>query len=183
MKIKVWIVTTCIPGETSPCWPDAFGTEAEAERCADEQIRREWEINGPEDDDGERAPYPGDWRAAQETIISSRIEDHGGERWGEWQITSHEIEVVGAAGPSSPEYLDRFPPEARESADRAYQDGYEDGAQSERDDRAAQVAAEAAGWRMEGERFVARTEPDAGCTSEATSWTELCEREGIEVAS
>lgn len=31
------------------------------------------------------------------------------------------------SGPASPEYLDRFPPEARVHADRAYQDGYEDG--------------------------------------------------------
>lgn len=44
------------------------------------------------------------------------------------------VNVLHHAGPSSPDYLDRFPAEARVHADRAYQDGFEDGANSARDD-------------------------------------------------
>lgn len=93
MKIKVWVVTTCIPerGE-GPCLPSVFGTEAEAEAYADEMLREEWEQYGPIDeeaDDGTVLPYPGHWRDANDEI-KRRIGDGS---WGEWQITSHEIEI------------------------------------------------------------------------------------------
>lgn len=195
MKITVWVVSTCIPElGAEPCQPSAFGTEAEAETYAEEMLREEWAVNGPidpNDDTEPTLPYPGDWRTAND-----KLKVHVGPEWGEWQITSHEIETAGiTAGPEAialreralPDeqiriwinacnhepardalrellayrvrgyarpiseqsgsaeaeigiplggtvtpptgdlYLDRFPPEVRPHAERAYQDGYEDG--------------------------------------------------------
>ena len=92
MKFTVWVVSTCIPerGE-KPCIPSVFGSEAEAEAYADEMLRDEWETNSPDDEEtGEAAPYPGDWREANDAI-SEHFDDGSG---GEWQITSHDIEVI-----------------------------------------------------------------------------------------
>jgi len=90
MRVKVWIVNTCVPGEPEPCLPAVFGTLAEAEAYADEMLRAEWDSAGPENDEcTERAPYPGDWREAHERMV----EYHAGE-WGQWELTGpHEIEI------------------------------------------------------------------------------------------
>lgn len=89
MKIKVWVLSTCIPGAAEPCLPEVFGTEAEALAAFDERMRGEWEHNGPADDDGELVPYPGDPVKAHDLIVS----DARGE-WGQWQLTSHKVEVI-----------------------------------------------------------------------------------------
>jgi hypothetical protein len=78
MKIKVWVLSTCIPGETKPSFPEVCGTEEAAEALADEKLREKWEAAGQYDDE-----YPDDWRAAQEALIDyCRLE-----------ITSHVIDV------------------------------------------------------------------------------------------
>ena len=90
MKITVWVVSTCIPerGE-KPCQPAVFGSEDEAESYADEMLRGEWGTNGPDDETGERVPYPENWRRANELIAD--LHDDGS--WGEWEITSHQIDI------------------------------------------------------------------------------------------
>lgn len=96
MKITVWVVSTCIPENTEPCWPMPFGTEPEAEAHAEAQMREEWEVNGPRDSEtDELLPYPGDWREAQDRIIAYRnaTGSEDDDKWGQWQITQHEIEV------------------------------------------------------------------------------------------
>lgn len=104
MNITVWIVSTCVPGEAEPCQLCVFATEAEANAYADNMLRNEWDENGPEDDEtGERKPYPGDWREAQTGIVEwlrgihvfGSVGDHTDDEWGEWQITSHEVEIGG----------------------------------------------------------------------------------------
>ena len=59
-------------------------------------------------------------------------------------------DALKAASPGA-DYLDRFPPEHRESADRAYQDGFADGANNAGDD----------GEESEGEAVRAGLEADA----------------------
>jgi hypothetical protein len=70
MKVKVWVLNTCIPepGE-GPCMPTVCGSEQAAEAAADKELRDEWDADPPEDDDGEPLPYPGDWRIAQEKLV------------------------------------------------------------------------------------------------------------------
>lgn len=95
MKLKIWIVSTCIPepGE-GPCMPNVFPAEAAAEGYADKMMRGEWESAKPvEGPDGVPEPYPGDWRKAQERLVT-----YCGPTWGKWEITSHEIEVQHDAG-------------------------------------------------------------------------------------
>lgn len=90
MKIKIWIVTTCIPerGE-GPCLPSPFGTEAEAEAYLESAMMEEWESAGI--DEGEDVlPYPGDWRSAQERLKQF----HSDGSWGTWQLTPHTIDIV-----------------------------------------------------------------------------------------
>ena len=91
MKIKIWTVATTIPeaGATEPCEPASFGTEEEAEAWAEKQLQEEWNCRGLCDNEGNPLDYPGDWRAANDTIHDR--DDEG--NWGEWRLTSHEIEV------------------------------------------------------------------------------------------
>lgn len=86
----VFVVTTCIPdkGET-PCLPSAFGTEAEALAYLEEMLTEEWEHHGPYDEAGARLPYPGNWQAAQDGILTE-ISDGS---WGQWRLTSHPINI------------------------------------------------------------------------------------------
>lgn len=90
MKIKLWVINSAIPGGVEPVFPKVCVTEAEAEAYVEEMMRGEWAANGPfSGDTGERLPYPGGaWRDVQD-IISA--DDTDGERWGRWEITSHEI--------------------------------------------------------------------------------------------
>jgi hypothetical protein len=92
MQVTIWVVNTCCPGETEPCLPSVFGTEAEAEKYLDQMMRAEWTANGPKDDDDEPLPYPG-IEEATEKIKAERV---GDELWGEWEITQHTVEVPAA---------------------------------------------------------------------------------------
>lgn len=95
MKIKIYVVSTCIPepGER-PCFPNVFTKLEDAEAHADKMLREEWVNNGPCDEDsGELLPYPGDWREANNTI-AAHIEDGS---WGEWELTEHEIDLGALA--------------------------------------------------------------------------------------
>lgn len=96
MKITVWTFTSCIPEDRKPTIPDAFGSEAEALARADEIMRSEWGINGPDDEAGVRLPYPGDWSLAQDAILAAEID----ETWGKWALNSHEIEIGIARRPA-----------------------------------------------------------------------------------
>jgi hypothetical protein len=89
MKVKVWVLSTCIPepGE-GPCMPTVCGTEQAAEAEADKELRDEWDTHPPEDDDGEPLPYPGDWRIAQEKLV-----EWLGPSWGTYEITGHEVQL------------------------------------------------------------------------------------------
>lgn len=78
---------------------------------------------------------------------------------------------------SDPDYLDRFPAEARPHCDRAYQDGYVDGVEAERLEHAAQKAAEAAGWKEADGLYT-----DGIVFTAADGWQGLCQDNGIEVA-
>lgn len=90
--MKIHVVSTCIPGDSKPCFPDVFGTLKEAEAKADEYLRQEWEANGPENTEtGEKLPYPGNWRVAQ-IQIAEWISDGS---WGGYEITTHRVEVPG----------------------------------------------------------------------------------------
>jgi hypothetical protein len=89
MQVRVWVVSTTIPDSQDPCLPAVFWSEREAEAYADEMLRGEWNAADISDDDsGALAPYPGDWREAQELLIKF----HGDGSWGTWQITAHEVE-------------------------------------------------------------------------------------------
>ena len=61
--------------------------EAEAWAKYDEVIRAEWDSMMDPDDDG---PYPGDPDEAQDRIRQA----HGAE-WSRWELTRHEIEILG----------------------------------------------------------------------------------------
>ncbi len=96
MKIMVWVINTCVPSGTDPVFPKVCGSEAEAEAYTDEMLRNEWATNGPEyPETGERLPYPGEWRAAQDAIVAHEdsIADDIDDKWGRWEITSHEVEL------------------------------------------------------------------------------------------
>lgn len=89
-EITVFVVTTCIPdrGE-GPCFPDVFGTEAEAVAYLEDMLKMEWALHGPTDEEtGKCLPYPGDWSDAQDALVA----EFDGE-WGQWQLTSHKIGV------------------------------------------------------------------------------------------
>ena len=94
MKVRVWALTTCCPGEAEPCLPNLFGSYEEAAAEAAKMMRAEWENNGPEDEEtGEKLPYPaGDWTVAHEALKEATAD--GDPLWGQWEITSHEIEIT-----------------------------------------------------------------------------------------
>jgi hypothetical protein len=87
MKIKVWVISTCVPDENTPCLPEVLGSLDAAKAKFDELMRAEWEANQPEDEQtSEPLPYPGDASKAHEILAKN-------PRWGHWQITGHEIEI------------------------------------------------------------------------------------------
>lgn len=88
MKTKIWVLSTCVPGSRRPSMPHTFGTEAEARAAFDEFMRAEWEYHAPVDDDDERLPFPDGDPAEANRLMSSQ-----GYMWGEWDLTSHEVEV------------------------------------------------------------------------------------------
>lgn len=98
-KITVHVVNTCIPDQSEPTIPSVFATLSGAEAFADKMLRAEWETNGPEDDDGNRLPYPGSWDEANRQIAAEHADSE--TKWGEWEITSHEVETAAPLDPLS----------------------------------------------------------------------------------
>lgn len=90
-KAVVWVLTSTIPEETAPCFPQVFGDAAVARAEFERIMREEWDANGPEDDDGNRLPYPEEGAEEACRIIASNDPD---EAWGEWELSRHEIEIV-----------------------------------------------------------------------------------------
>ena len=90
MKVKVWVLSTCIPEDPQPCWPEVFGSFAEAQAAFKEAMTSEWESNGPRDEEtGALEPMPADMDQAHD-----RLSEYCGDEWGRWEITTHEIEVA-----------------------------------------------------------------------------------------
>jgi hypothetical protein len=81
--MRVWVITTCVPGEPEPCWPSVYSTKEKAEAAFDRLMRAEWSGGRqPEDDEGNLESYPdGDAHAAH-----ARLADYHGETWGQWEI-------------------------------------------------------------------------------------------------
>lgn len=87
MKITVWVISTCIPGENMPSLPSVFGSETIARLEFDRLMRAEWESNAPENDECTgRLPYPGDPDEAHDLMAEN-------SEWGQWELTAHHIEV------------------------------------------------------------------------------------------
>ena len=89
MKAKVWVLSTCCPGETDPCFPNVFATEEAAEAEAEMLLKEEWQHNAPVDLEGESRPWPGNWREANAAMVEA-----GEATFGGWELTSHEIDVA-----------------------------------------------------------------------------------------
>lgn len=85
--MRVFVATSCIPDYPYPCLPYVFATVEAADAHMDEMMRSEWEANGPENENGDRLPYPGDWREAQEAIAECDTEG----AWGRWDVTAHDV--------------------------------------------------------------------------------------------
>jgi hypothetical protein len=89
MRLRVWVLSTCIPDESRPCFPCVFISEKDAYDQADQWLREEWAAAAPEDNNGDALPYPGDWYAA-----NTFLGEYRGPKWGKWEITSHSIECT-----------------------------------------------------------------------------------------
>lgn len=106
MRVKIWVVATTIPDDEEPCFPAVYGTEAEAEAHADRELRSEWEVNAPIDEEtGFAREYPGDWREAQAMIVEE-LESGGEDGWGRYEITTHDVEVVDLRDPPYDEVVE-----------------------------------------------------------------------------
>ncbi len=53
MKIKIWVLSTCIPDQPTPCWPDVFGSADAAQKAFDDAMRADESLN----DRGDRAEW------------------------------------------------------------------------------------------------------------------------------
>jgi hypothetical protein len=60
MHVIVYVLSTCVPQEVEPCFPQVFGDEKSALDAMDAAVRAEWVIADPHDDAGEPLAYPGD---------------------------------------------------------------------------------------------------------------------------
>lgn len=89
MKVNVWVLSTTVPGDSDPCWPYVYGSQADADKGFAEMMQREWETNQPEDEEtSEKLPFPDDPNEAHEVLKTYR-----GPEWGRWMITKNEVEV------------------------------------------------------------------------------------------
>lgn len=104
MRVKIWVVAEANEDRGDrPCLPAVFGTESAAEEYADNELRCEWEAWGPEDVvTGERLPYPGDWRKANDLIFKN-VSDGS---WGQYALTSHDVDVVDQRDPPYDEVVE-----------------------------------------------------------------------------
>lgn len=94
---KLWIVSTCIPGDTTPCLPLPFYTEEEAESYVNQQLKEAWPHHGLCYDDGDPLPYPDDWREAQNAIVESDTDNS----WGKWEISVHDLPAMATRDPDA----------------------------------------------------------------------------------
>lgn len=81
MKTTIWVLTSCLPEIGKPGLPRVFASEAEARAKFDKIMSEEWEFNGPHDDDAVAA------------IIDARQGCSDGDKWGQWELTSHDLEL------------------------------------------------------------------------------------------
>jgi hypothetical protein len=95
MRIRVWVLSTCVPHEAAPCRPAVHGTEAAAVEAFDRAMREEWVTNAPTDDDGDHLPYPAG--RPDEAVRLIAESDPDGE-WGRWELTAHDVEVPDEPG-------------------------------------------------------------------------------------
>lgn len=91
-EITVWVLSTCIPEEARPCYPQVFATEAEAEASADRNMRDEWAAAAPSDDEENALTYPGDWREAQDILAGLN------SRWGTYARPATHTKSVRCIG-------------------------------------------------------------------------------------
>ena len=57
MSTKIWVLSTCIPGESRPCFPEVFTTDEAAQAGFDKAMREEWASAGVEQEEtGEPLP-------------------------------------------------------------------------------------------------------------------------------
>jgi hypothetical protein len=99
MRIKVWTLTTHSPEETEPLAPNVFGTYEAAFAAFNEMMIEEWEINAPVDEEtGEPLRYPGDPYLANDMMMEENEGlDALSEKWGNYILTSHEVEIADPA--------------------------------------------------------------------------------------
>lgn len=88
MKTKVWVLSTLFPMDNEVATPHVYAELGAAESEATRLIKDDWEYNAPTNDECEPDPWPDDWREASAAMVEA---SHG--EYGEWKLTSHEIDV------------------------------------------------------------------------------------------
>jgi hypothetical protein len=84
--MKVWVLSTCLPGENEPCMPQVLVSQEEADAAFATAMDGEWAANTPFDCDGHPLPYPGDPHKAHAKMAEDA-------EWGRWEITTHNIDL------------------------------------------------------------------------------------------
>lgn len=94
-KIVLHVAASATPEPApTPTTPRLFVELAAANAAMDESMRQEWDVNAPEDEDGEKLAYPDDWEQAHDAMAAQNDEKSGDdELWGEYRLTSHEVEL------------------------------------------------------------------------------------------
>lgn len=94
--MKIWVLSTCIPGDRQPCFPQVFLKEDAAEDAAERAILEEWSwriflIRPPIDyrETKRRARPVVNWQSAQEIMMNLDDEE---ARYGAWEITVHHLD-------------------------------------------------------------------------------------------
>jgi hypothetical protein len=82
--MKVWVLSTCVPGDSEPCWPRVFTSETEAYDAFEQSIRSEWQNCRCDDETGEPLPFPDDVNDAHDKLAEN-------PDWGQWEVTCHDI--------------------------------------------------------------------------------------------
>lgn len=122
--MKIWIVTRANEHGEGPTLPSPYATESAAEAHMEAAMAEEWQNYGPEHDEtGERLPYPGDWRTAQEAIKEG-VNDGS---WTPYEITDHDLDLEYQSGPPVADPLDGL--RSAETALSAVYEVTEDGAE------------------------------------------------------
>lgn len=87
--MDVWVLNSCVPGETEPTWPDVFATYEAGVAGFKKMMVEEWAINAPCDDDDKPLPMPDDPWAA----VSMMAESNPGG-WGKWELQRCRVEGI-----------------------------------------------------------------------------------------